>query len=291
MRVSALDLYRCPACGGALSLSEREATGGELEQGILSCGCGCTYPVREGVPSLVHPPDQSYVPENAATYDDLLSFVARFLNDDEAATRARMADLLAVREGDKVLEVACGPGPNFAPILARISPGGQLFALDISPEMVRTAKRRLAREGGRVEFSYANGSYLPFADATFDALLHLGTLNRFPDVPRALAEMARVVRPGGKVVAGDEGVAPWLRNTPYGQLLARFGSFFEGDVPIADLPQHAEDVCVRWILGRAYYAIEFRVGTPPHPNLDVKLPGREVTVRQVVEAKRPAKGA
>lgn len=287
MRESALTLYRCPACRGALRPSERVGSGGEIAEGLLGCACGASYPVRDGVPALVHPPHQSYYEEDAETYDELISFVARFLNDDEEATRSHTADLLDAKKGDRVLEVACGPGPNFPHVLSRIGPGGELFALDISPGMIRAAKRRLAGGDGNVELLYANGSYLPFADGSFDALLHLGTLNRFPDVPRALAEMARVVKPGGKVVAGDEGVAPWLRKTPYGKLLSLFGGLFRGDVPLETLPEEAEDVCVRWILGRAYYVIEFRVGKPPAPNVDVKLPGKEMTVRQALESGKP----
>ncbi|MEO6325191.1 MAG: methyltransferase domain-containing protein, partial [Thermoanaerobaculia bacterium] len=189
------------------------------------------------------------------------------------------------RAGDRVLEVACGPGPNFSSIRERIGPTGELFAFDISPSMLRVSRRRITTQDDHVELFLANGSYLPFADASFDALLHLGTLNRFPDVPRALREMARVVKPGGKVVAGDEGVGPWLSGTPYGALLDRFGGLFKGEAPLQDLPENAEAVRVQWLLGHAYYVIDFRVGSAaPQANLDVLLPGKSFTVRQALEA-------
>jgi SAM-dependent methyltransferase len=284
MRESALDVYRCPACRGPLALTRRDGAGEEVTSGVLSCGCGASYAVDGGVPALVHPPSQEYLKENAETYEELLSFEARLLVDDERKVRTQAADLLEARPGDRVLEVACGPASNFPYVLPRIAPGGLLFALDISPEMISAARRRLAGDSRNVELLYANGSYLPFADAGFDALLHIGTLNRFPDVPRALSEMARVVKPGGKVVAGDEGLAPWLRKSAYGQLLSKFGGLFQGDVPLNDLPEEAEDVCVRWVFGRAYYLVDFRVGRPPSPNLDVELPGKNFTVREALEA-------
>jgi len=284
MRESALDVYRCPACRGPLTLETRKGTGDEVETGVLSCGCGASYPVEQGVPALVHPPSQEYLKENAETYEELISFEARLLVDDERKVRTLAADLLEARPGDRILEVACGPASNFPYVLPRIAPGGLLFALDISPEMISAARRRLDAGGRNVELLTANGSYLPFADAGFDALLHIGTLNRFPDIPRALSEMARVVKPGGKVVAGDEGLAPWLRKSPYGQLLSKFGGLFQGDVPLNDLPEEAEDVCVRWVFGRAYYLLDFRVGRPPSPNLDVELPGKNFTVREALEA-------
>lgn len=59
-----------------------------------------------------------------------------------------------------------------------------------------------------MEFSVGNASYLPFPDGFFDAAYHFGGLNLFTDKKRALAEMTRVVKRGGKVVAADEGLAP-----------------------------------------------------------------------------------
>ena len=97
--------------------------------------------------------------------------------------------------------------------------------------------------------------------------------------------MARVVKPGGKVVAGDEGLGPWLAGTEYAALLDRFGGLFKGEAPLKELPVQAEDVRVQWLLGHAYYVIDFRVGRAgPKANLDVFLPGKEFTVRQALEA-------
>ena len=87
------------------------------------------------------------------------------------------------------------------------------------------------------------------------------------------------------MVAGDEGVAPWLQHQPYGQVLARFGDLFKGAPPLAAVPPEAEDVSLRWLMGYAYFVITFTVGSAaPSLNLDVTLPGRPVTVRQVLDA-------
>lgn len=284
MRRTALDVLRCPSCRGPLALEEPRGEE-EVESGNLTSICGERFEIRDGLPLLVFPKEQSYGEEDAESYDELISFIARLLNGSEAEIRSRSADLLETRSGDRVLEVACGPGPNFPYVRERIGREGALFAFDISPSMVRVSRRRITNPEEHVELFLANGSYLPFADASFDALLHLGTLNRFPDVPRALREMARVVKPGGKVVAGDEGVGPWLAGTPYGALLDRFGGLFKGEAPLKDLPEIAEEVRVQWLLGHAYYVIDFRVGrAAPEANLDVLLPGKSFTVRQAIEA-------
>jgi SAM-dependent methyltransferase len=285
MRPSALDVLRCPSCHGPLALEEPHFDGPEIQTGRLSSACGEVFLIQEGFPVLVYPVRQTYMEEDAETYDALITFIAELLNGDEADTRVRAAGLLDAKPGDRVLEVACGPGPNFHHVRERIGPTGELFALDMSPGMIRAAKRRVVSPEAPVELLFANGSYLPFADASFDSLLHLGTLNRFPDVPRALSEMARVVKPGGKVVAGDEGLGPWLAGTEYGALLDRFGGLFAGEAPLKELPIQAENVRVQWLLGHAYYVIDFRVGRAgPEANLDVLLPGKDFTVRQAIEA-------
>jgi SAM-dependent methyltransferase len=263
------------------------ADGDLVASGALWCGCGATYAIADGIPDLVHPRGQGFILENADTYDRDLAFIAGLLDVDEHAARAETVSRLGLRSGTRVLEVACGPGPNLPHLLDRVGPSGSIHALDISPDMLRVARAKLEslHPGAPIEYLLGNGVHLPFADATFDAVLHMGTLNRFETPAAALAEMARVTRVGGRVIAADEGLAPWLRDTDYARVLAKFGGLFKGNVPIGAVPVTARDVSVRWLVGYAYFAIEFTVGTgEPRLNLDVRLPGRTVTVRDVLEA-------
>jgi SAM-dependent methyltransferase len=280
-----LAILRCPACGGGFPPRGAPRADGTLADGPLVCACGQAFSVSAGVPDLVMPRGQAYGEENAETYDRDIAFIAKLLNEDEHQVRSAAIDLLEVGPGSRVLEVACGPGPNLALLQERVGPSGSLVAVDISPSMVAAAARRVAGGMPRVDLVLANGVHLPFADGAFDAVLHVGTLNRFSDVRRALAEMARVVRIGGKVLAADEGLGPWLAEQEYGSILMRFGGLFRGAPPLAALPARAEQVAVRWLMGHAYFAIDFRVGAaPPRLNIDVPLPGRSVTVRDVLEA-------
>ena len=87
--------------------------------------------------------------------------------------------------------------------------------------------------------------------------------------------MARVVRVGGKVVFGDEGLAPWLRNATYGEILQNSNKLYRYTPPIDLLPESARDASLRWLLGNAYYVIDFRVGDGPPPlDLDLPIVGR-----------------
>jgi SAM-dependent methyltransferase/uncharacterized protein YbaR (Trm112 family) len=291
MRRDAISILQCPACGGQLALARPVIVDDLVDTGELTCGCGESFAIVDGIPDLVFPRGQAYGPEDADTYDRGIAFIARLLNEDEGAVRAGAADLLDLRPGGRVLEVACGPGPNLPHLQERVGAHGTVYAFDISPTMIRAAAQRAAGSSPPVELLLGNGVHLPFADGSFDAVLHVGTLNRFSDVPRALSEMARVVRVGGKVLAADEGLAPWLVSREYGSVLMRFGGLFKGAPPLAAIPPNAEKVVVRWLMGHAYFGIEFRVGArPPQLNLDVPLPGRTVTVRDVLEATSAARG-
>ena len=281
MKKALLPLLRCPASREPLTL-QSEASGSSIDSGSLVSASGQVYPVVDGVPDLVYPREQSYLEENPETYDELMGFIARLLQADEAGARRRAIEALEVKPADRVLEVGCGPGSNFPYIFERIGRQGQLFAADISPGMIRQAAQRSVIAPEQLQLFLVNGVHLPFADGCFDAVLQIGTLNRFADVRAALSEMARVTKHGGKVVAGDEALGAWLLETDYAEILGKFGGLFKGKIPIGAVPLEADEVRVRWDLGHAYYSIDFRVGDPPSLDLDVKLPGQNGTVRQAL---------
>jgi hypothetical protein len=69
--------------------------------------------------------------------------------------------------------------------------------------------------------------------------------------------MVRVVKDGGRVVFGDEGVAPWLRETPYGKMVICNNPFWGANPPIELLPFEAVNVSLEWVLENCFYIIEF----------------------------------
>jgi len=88
------------------------------------------------------------------------------------------------------------------------------------------------------------------------------------------------VKPGGKVVIGDEGIAPWQRRRLIGRILVKANPLYAHRPPLADLPETALDVRLRWIIANAFYVIDYRVGAaPPGVELDLPIPGKGDTLR------------
>jgi demethylmenaquinone methyltransferase / 2-methoxy-6-polyprenyl-1,4-benzoquinol methylase len=138
---------------------------------------------------------------------DTLSAALSFWQDP----RWRRALVSAVRPqaGQRVLDVATGTGMVAAELLARAD--CSVVGIDQSTQMLAAARTRFAGdERRRVELVEGQAETLPFTDASFDALTFTYLL-RYVDDPRAtVAELSRVVRPGGRIASLEFGVPPWL---------------------------------------------------------------------------------
>ena len=110
--------------------------------------------------------------------------------------RERAADLAAVGPGDRVLDVASGTGDLAVELARRVGPGGTVVGTDFSEGMLDLARRKSTA----VTWEWANALELPYPDDGFDAATVGFGARNFSDLDRGLAEMARVVRPGGRVV-------------------------------------------------------------------------------------------
>jgi demethylmenaquinone methyltransferase/2-methoxy-6-polyprenyl-1,4-benzoquinol methylase len=110
--------------------------------------------------------------------------------------RSRAADLAQVGPGDRVLDVATGTGDLAIELAGRVAPGGEVVGSDFSEKMLELARRKAPA----LRFEWGNALELPYADGEFAAATVGFGARNFDDLDRGLAEMARVVRPGGRVV-------------------------------------------------------------------------------------------
>lgn len=292
MRLASLPIHRCPSCGEPLAA---DAAGDTIEQGLLTCAAGHEYEVRDGVSDLLHPPQlmasdaefQAKYDVGAEDYDTGIQWIWKAFSTDEDDARAGLLDLLELETASRVLETGCGTGQDSWRIIERLGDAGELIATDLSEGMLRVARRRLAEYRTPHDLVLCNGSYLPFADDAFDAAYHFGGINTFGERRRALAEMARVVKPGGKVVFGDEGIAPWQRRKRIGRILVNANPLYAHTPPLAELPDTALDVRLRWIISNAFYVVDYRVGADPPPvDIDLPIPGKGDTLRSRYDGAR-----
>ena len=113
--------------------------------------------------------------------------------------RSRAADLAAVGPGDRVLDVATGTGDLALELARRVAPGGEVVGSDFAEAMLERAREKAA---GRpdVHFEWGDALALDHPDDAFDAATVAFGARNFADLHRGLAQMVRVVRPGGRVV-------------------------------------------------------------------------------------------
>ena len=156
----------------------------------------------------------------AETYDryaSLLSF------GQDARWRRFLLDRVPVSPGARVLYVACGTGAISMGLAQRY--GCAVVGVDLSPEMLAEARRRIVSAGleERIQLAEARAEDLPFDDASFDAVT-FGYLLRYVEDPRAtLAELARVVRPGGRIAGLDFAVPPGSLPRAAWRVYVRYG--------------------------------------------------------------------
>src|ERR1700731_1092997 len=114
--------------------------------------------------------------------------------------RERAAAVARVRPGSRVLDVATGTGDLAIELARRVSPGGEVVGSDFSEAMLERARGKSKPVGTELRFEWGDALALPFEDGTFDAATVGFGARNFSDLARGLAEMVRVVRPGGRVV-------------------------------------------------------------------------------------------
>jgi demethylmenaquinone methyltransferase / 2-methoxy-6-polyprenyl-1,4-benzoquinol methylase len=162
--------------------------------------------------TLEEPQVEAMFDRIAGIYDRLNSVMTAGLHH---AWRRRAADLAAIGPGSRVLDVATGTGDLAFELAGRVAPAGAVVGADFSEKMLDIARQKAfargAAPGGAgaigegspasiIRFQQANALALPFADNEFDAATVGFGVRNFSDLDQGLRELARVVRPGGRVV-------------------------------------------------------------------------------------------
>lgn len=251
-------LLACPSCRGPVHWADA------LEEWRCPA-CPRSFPVRDGIVHVIDAQDLGPLDRRFAHLYDWFSWIYpaftrsgfAMIGMSEGQGRRQVLDRLDPR-GGRVLEVSIGPGSNLPFLLARPDVG-EVHGLDISIGQLRRCRALVRRRGWHVPLYLASAEALPFGDATFDAVLHIGGINFFDDKARALAEMARVAKPGTRVVVVDENERA---ARGYDRTLPGFRATFQQgrppvSAPVGEVPDGMQDVSVSDVWRGWFYCLEF----------------------------------
>lgn len=153
--------------------------------------------------------------------------------------------LAALRPGEVVLDLGCGAGFDVFIAGRKVGPTGRVIGVDMTPEMIARARRNAEvyrRQTGldNVEFRLGEIEHLPVADATVDVVISNCVINLSPDKPQVWREIARVLKPGGRVAITDLALLQPLPPAIAGNVQALVGCI-AGAVLVSETERMARD--------------------------------------------------
>jgi SAM-dependent methyltransferase len=163
-----------------------------------------------------------------------------------------LVDAVGIGPGDRVLDVASGAGNAAIPAAQR---GATVVASDLTPELLETGRQDAERLGVFVSFEEADAEALPYADASFDAVLSVVGVMFAPHHQATADELLRVVRPGGRI-----GLISWTPDGFIGQMFATMKPYAPPPPPAAQPPPlWGSEAHVRSLFGDRVVDVESRV--------------------------------
>jgi demethylmenaquinone methyltransferase/2-methoxy-6-polyprenyl-1,4-benzoquinol methylase len=149
------------------------------------------------------------------------------------AWKAYAIGVAQVKEGDRVLDIAGGTGDLARAFARRVGPSGEVVHTDINEAMLRTGRDRLLDEGLVLPTTVCDAEKLPFKEGSFDLVSVAFGLRNMTDKAKALAEMARVLKPAGRLLVLEFSKVATPLQKPYDwysfSLLPRLGQWVAGD--------------------------------------------------------------
>ncbi len=252
-----------PLTHNPLELQRIQQADGSFKEHLIDHKTGEMFQIQDGIPvfydaALLKGHDEYYnwfYHKLAGVYDGAMRTLAFFMGSSERKFRQQYLSDLEIPTDCRMLEVSIGTGGN----LRLLPEQARFYGLDLSWDMLRRCRKNASRWERRIDLFYGNAELLPFRDALFDVVFHVGGINAFNDRAKALSEMVRVAKPGTRLVIVDETSRSmqsfkWLPSIR--KMLVEWGDRFEA--PVNYLPKGMLEVQSRSIIKGSFYVLSFR---------------------------------
>jgi ubiquinone/menaquinone biosynthesis C-methylase UbiE len=141
------------------------------------------------------------------------------------AYKLRTIELMQLSAGNLVLDLGCGPGADALALAERVGEEGKVSAVDSSSVMISYARKRIGDSTANIELKVADAHDLPFPSNHFDACRADRVFQHLSDPYKALSEMLRVTKPGGRIVAVDPDQDTLVINVDAGSITEKIHNF------------------------------------------------------------------
>jgi ubiquinone/menaquinone biosynthesis C-methylase UbiE len=165
--------------------------------------------------------------EDASSYDAVAGSFAHFTSLVTKPLAETLVHLAELRPQDQILDIGTGSGIVALAAAKRLSGAGCVTGIDLSRGLLAEARQAVNQAGmeDRIRFEVGDAEALPFPDRSFDRVLSMFALLHFPHPERAVAEMVRVLKPGGHLAIGIGSGPPWSSLTGWRHQLSRIPDF------------------------------------------------------------------
>jgi ubiquinone/menaquinone biosynthesis C-methylase UbiE len=204
------------------------------------------------------------------------AFFLKFLDDANKipaviAWKPVILDGLRLQPGAQVLDIGCGAGADAFDLADRVGPSGHVTGVDISASLITEAIRRAVGRNLPITFEVGDAQALRFSDHTFDAVRTERMLMHVPDPEQALSEMARVLRPGGRMAVHDFDWETQFCDSPYKEITRKIALSFCDGIKNGWIGR-----CLPRLfgeIGMTDVSVSFHTGTPTYDFLQLLLGG------------------
>jgi ubiquinone/menaquinone biosynthesis C-methylase UbiE/uncharacterized protein YbaR (Trm112 family) len=267
----------CPLCKSTLTFKGAGRSG--LFSGALHCQrCLVDWPVRNGLARLYRESEVSgndrllrYIYDGLPSLHDpavrlllpLLQAGSERALRDGYMRRLELSALSSSGDPVRILEIGIGAGANLK-LLRRDLPRAlpvEIWGCDLSEGMLSVLRRHQQRNPDpSLRLLMADAHALPFADAAFDRVFHVGGIGGYRNPSHALAEMGRVAKPDTPIVVVDEQLDPSQAHSLYYRAAFRAVTFYDSNphCPVEHLPPRAQNVITEQV-SRFFYCLTFRM--------------------------------